>query len=309
MAHTNTSPTTPHLSALRRDGFVVIPSFLPSATLHALQTAASFATQIARASKWPYIRTVPKQFPPWGSLPPPDNEGGIWGVQHLLHPEMPGREAFGDVYFSDAVVDVVRELLGGVGDDELVMELFNLLISPSGGVNFELCWHRDDVRGDLSVDEEARQLEEKSPQGRQFHAQYNIALVDDESLIVVPGSHARVRTDVERAAGPYQGIDGEVRVKLKAGDAVFYESNIWHRGIYAGINTGNEVGRLTLHGSVGLSGHGDARARQVLQHGVGKWIGRAQFDSGRRNSERAEVMRKSLVAMGSGEDLGYSLDG
>ena len=87
-------------------------------------------------------------------------------MQHLLHPDMPGREVFAGVYFGDAVLDVVRELLGGVSDGELVMELFNLLVSPSGRVGFELCWHRDDVRGDLTgPEEERRQLEEKSPSG------------------------------------------------------------------------------------------------------------------------------------------------
>jgi hypothetical protein len=222
---------------------------------------------------------------------------------------MPGRELFANVYFGDAVLDIVKELLGGATDEELVMELFNLLVSPSGGVDFELCWHRDDVRGDLSVEEEARQLEEKSPLGRQFHAQYNIALVDDESLVVVPGSHARVRTEGERAAGLYQVVEGEARVKLKAGDAVFYDSNIFHRGVYVGVDTGKEMGRLTLHGSVGLVGHGDARARQVLQHGIGDWIGRVDFAPGGQHVQRAEAMRERLVAMGSGEDLGYSLDG
>jgi hypothetical protein len=308
MAHTH-APSNPHLTALQRDGFVIIPSLLSSSTVLTLRAAAAHATKLARASAWPHIRTVPKQFPPWGTTPPPDSDGGIWGVQHLLHPEVPGREVFADVYFSDAVMDVVRELLGEVSDGEVVMELFNLLVSPSGGVDFELCWHRDDVRGDLSREEEARQLEQKSPKGQQFHAQYNIALGDDESLIVVPGSHGRVRTEEERGAGPYEVVEGELRVKLRAGDAVFYDSNIWHRGVYDGIDTEKEVGRLTLHGSVGLVGHGDARARQVLQHGVGDWIGRAEFGPGGSNVERAEAMRKRLVAMGSGKDLGYSLEG
>ena len=316
MAHTNGDATSnpSHLTSLQRDGFVVIPSLLPPSTLPPLIIAAATITQRARAGKWPRIRTVPKQFPPWPSTPPPASEGGIWGVQHLLHPAMPGREVFAGVYFGDAVLDVVKELLDGgngvVEDEELVMELFNLLVSPSGGKGFELCWHRDDVRGDLTPEEEARQLEEKSPKGRQFHAQYNIALTEDASLVVVPGSHRRVRTEAEREAGQYEvGVDGEVRVKLRAGDGVFYDSNIWHRGVYEGIDEETEMGRLTLHGSVGLAGHGDARARQVLQHGIGDWISQATFGPDGCNMQRAEGMRKRLVAMGTGKDLGYSLEG
>jgi hypothetical protein len=302
--------STPLLEALQRDGFVKVPSLVAPHMLLALRGASAYVTQRARDGKWSHIRTVPKQFPPWPSTPPPDTEGGIWGVQHLLHPEMPVRDLFAEIYFSDAVLDVVKQLLGGVSDDELVMELFNLLVSPSGGKDFELCWHRDDVKPDVEPEEEARQLEEKSPAGRQFHAQYNIALTDDTSLVVVPGSHRRPRTKTERVAEPYESkLPGQVLVELQAGDTVFYDSNILHRGIYKGIDPKSELGRLTLHGSVGLAGHSQERSRQVLQHGVGEWIGRAQFGPEGSNLERAEAMRKRLVAMGSGNDLGYSLDG
>ena len=158
------------------------------------------------------------------------------------------------------------------------MELFNLLVSPADKQNFELCWHRDDVRPDVSLDEEARLLKEKSPEGGQLHAQYNIALFDDASLIVVPGSHRRIRTQVERDADPYEAnLPGQLLVELKSGDAVFYNSNILHRGTYKGIDSRSELGRMTLHGSVGLAGHGTERARQVLQHAVGGMGGPCQL--------------------------------
>lgn len=217
--HSSQARATARLEALCRDGYVKIPSLLAPHMLLALRGAAAYTTQRARDGKWPHIRTVPKQFPPWPSSPPPE---GIWGVQHLLHPDMPVRDLFAEVYFSDAVLDVVKDLLGGVRDDELVMELFNLLVSPSGERDFELCWHRDDIRPDLSPEEEAQQLEDKSPAGRQFHAQYNIALTEDTSLVVVPGSHRRTRTEVERNAGQYEAeLPGQVLVGLLPGDSVF----------------------------------------------------------------------------------------
>ena len=47
---------------------------------------------------------------------------------------MPGRDTFAEIYFSDVILDLVKELVGLEGtqnDDEmLVMELFNLLVSP-----------------------------------------------------------------------------------------------------------------------------------------------------------------------------------
>lgn len=231
---------------------------------------------------------------------------------------MPGRKEFAKLYFGNAVIGVVKELLGlnlydPRSEEKIVMELFNLLVSPSGGKDFELRWHRDDIRWDVDEDEEKRQLDEKSPGGRQAHTQYNIALVDDESLVVVPGSHRRVRTEEERNADSHAAqLEGMKLVKMKAGDAVFYDSNIVHRGVYKGVHLEcGETGRLTLHGSVGLYGHGEERARNVLQHGVGEWVDgeKAPFEDLQGQCRvRAEGMRLRLVEMGTGEDLGYSLE-
>ena len=303
--------TSPLLDALQRDGFIRIPSLLSHIQLTTLRAVAETITQLARNGEWPCIRTVPKQFPPWPDSPP---EEGIWGVQHLLHPSMPGRNAFAEIYFSDVVLDVVKELVSQKdaesGDDALAMELFNLLVSPTEKRDFELCWHRDDIRPDLDPAEEQRELDEKSPQGRQLHAQYNIALYEDSSLVVVPGSHRRVRTQTEREAEPYTAeLPGQVIVTLHAGDGLFYDSNILHRGVYKGIDAETETGRMTLHGSVGLAGHGKQRARQVLQHGVGGWIDQANFKLGGATGERAETMRRRLIEMGRGENVGYSLQG
>lgn len=280
--------------------------------LLAQKAASKYVTDRARQGKWPSVRTVPKQYPPWQPFQPGDN---IWGVQHLLHPDMSVRDTFAELYFSDAILNVVKELVGlkhdEKADDKLVMELFNLLVSPSDKRDFELCWHRDDIRPDVSREEEERILKEKSPGGTQLHAQYNIALFDDASLIVVPGSHKRARTEEERNADPYESnLSGQLVVDLKAGDTVFYNSNILHRGSYKGIDAKQELGRFTLHGSVGLAGHGDARARQVLQHAVGDWIERAKFENMEgAKGDRAEAMRQRLIAMGKGENLGYSLVG
>ncbi|KAL2011175.1 hypothetical protein VTN00DRAFT_3893 [Thermoascus crustaceus] len=322
-----TTTTTPLLDALQRDGFVCVPSLLSPSEISTLREAAARATTATRAGQWPYFRSVPKQFPPWPKTPPAASEGGIWGVQHLLHPDMPGREEFAKFYFSEKVLDVVRELLGlsredssgNDNDDEeeeepLVMELFNLLVAPETK-DFELRWHRDDIPETVSPEEELKQLHAKSPNGKQSHAQYNLALCPDASLVVVPGSHRRARTEIERNAAPYEPtLPGQLVVELQPGDAVFYDSNILHRGIYKAKPEGGEETRLTLHGSVGLKGSGSGsegdkkvRATAVLQHGVGAWVGRedAKFGIG----QRAENMRNNLVAMGTGDDVGYSLQG
>jgi hypothetical protein len=309
-------PSSPLASALQSQGYVLIPSLLPHHVLVAMRAAAKYTTERARAGKWAHVRTVPKQYPPWHEWRAGDN---IWGVQHLLHPDMLARDAFAECYFSDELLGVVKELVGAGGDGgaaedeaQLVMELFNMLVSPGQNQDFELCWHRDDVRPDVTPDEEQRLLDEKSPGGRQLHAQYNIALFEDSSLIVVPGSHRRIRTEVERNAAPHEpNLPGQLVVEMKPGDVVFYDSNILHRGVYKGIDETQELGRMTLHGSVGLAGHGNERARQVLQHGVGAWVGseKAKFSIEGEKGRRAEEMRRRLVEMGSGQGLGFSLLG
>lgn len=123
-----------------RDGFVVVPSGLGEEQLEELRTASKDVARLARDGKWPHIRTLPRQFPPW----PSDPSYGIWGVQHLMHPDMPGHELFTKSYFNDSTIATVQELLGGCSEDELVMELYNLLVRPDD--DFELRWHRDDVR-------------------------------------------------------------------------------------------------------------------------------------------------------------------
>ncbi|KAJ5874047.1 uncharacterized protein N7529_002477 [Penicillium soppii] len=307
-----------HLEALQRDGFVVVRNLLTPSEVTHYREIATKATTLTRAGTWPHFRTVPKQFPPWPTTPPPASEGGIWGVQHLLHPEMPGRDSFAQCYFSPSILAVAEELMGvsGSADAEpLVMELFNLLVAPETK-DFELRWHRDDISEHATAEEEVAQLAAKAPGGRQSHCQYNLALCPDASLIVVPGTHARARTQTEREADPYAAfLPGQLVVELQPGDAVFYNSNILHRGVYKGKSEGGEETRLTLHGSIGLKaegGEGDeekkkVRATAVLQHGVGAWVHRedAAFGIG----ERAEKMRANLVEMGTGEGVGFSLQG
>jgi hypothetical protein len=288
---TNGTHLTP-LERLERDGFVVLPAAdFPNLDLPALRLAAAELAALAREGQWPYIRTLPKQFPPW----PSDPSNGIWGVQHLLHPSNRSSLTFAKSYFDADLVEVVRQLIG-CQEDELVMELYNLLVRPER--DFALRWHRDDIPPTATADEELARLNKPG-----FHAQWNLPLYDDASLIVVPGSHKRARTDEERNADPYEdNLPGQLVVELKAGDVVFYNNNIFHRGRYDASKE-----RLTLHGSIGSTVGSHERARNVLQHGVGKWVDEVDFsglEDGLR--ERAEGMRRRLVELGREKgDVGF----
>ncbi|KAG6000117.1 hypothetical protein E4U21_005811 [Claviceps maximensis] len=282
---------------LERDGFVIIRNIIAGQNLIDLRRASLEAENLGRSGRWPHVRTVGKQFPPWEFRP----GSGIWGVQHLMDPGLPGHDVFTRQYFSEEILRVVRVLLR-CGDDELVMELFNLLVRPDGEADFELCWHRDDVPAGATAEEEMERLARPA-----FHAQYNLALWEDSSLVVVPGSHGRARSDVERRADPFEKVlPGQLVVELGAGDIVFYNNNILHRGVYDSTKT-----RATLHGSVGHSAGGPLRARNVLQHGIGAYVDKVDLSTLEDDDKRrAEGMRTRLVKLGSESGhVGYSLQG
>jgi nicotinamide N-methyltransferase len=284
-----------YLADLERDGFVVVKSIVSKEKLDALRAASTKATELARSGQWPHIRTVGKQFPPWGT----SVADGIWGVQHLMNPALPGSPLFTELYFSEEILSIVKLLLQ-CDDDDLVMELFNMLVRPER--DFELRWHRDDISADAGPDEEMERLAHPA-----WHAQYNFALFEDDSLVLVPGSHRRARTDTERSAGPFEAaLPDQLVVKLGPGDIAFYNNNIVHRGVYSA-----QKERMTLHGSVGHAGGSKLRARNVLQHGVGAWVDGCDLGRlGEGERRRAEAMRARLVRMGSESgEVGFSLQG
>ena len=278
-------------ASLARDGFVRIPQAFSPEEVHTFQEACKRTVDITRAGKWPHFRSLPKQFPPWNE----DVSQGIWGVQHLLHPDIPEKEIFEKSYFGDTMVNAVTALLQCSRDD-LVMELYNMLVRPDR--DFALRWHRDDIGPDVSAEEELERLQEPM-----LHAQWNLALYEDSSLVVVPGSHRRARTDMERGADPYEDdMPGQMAVKMYPGDIVFYNNNILHRGVYDSKNE-----RMTLHGTMGLVGTDPARARNILQHGIGKWASHCDFsDLPPDMAKLADGMKQRLLAMGKGHDVGFS---
>lgn len=281
-------------ASLARDGFVRIPAAFSQDQVETFRAACQRTVDRTRSGQWPFFRSLPKQFPPWND----DVSQGIWGVQHLLHPDMPqeDKDVFAASYFGDTMVNAVTALLN-CSQEDLVMELYNMLVRPDR--DFALRWHRDDIVPDVSAEEELERLKEPM-----VHAQWNLALYEDSSLVVVPGSHKRARTDMERTADPYEDdMPGQTAVKMLPGDIVFYNNNILHRGVYDSKNE-----RMTLHGTMGLVGTDPARARNILQHGIGKWAAKCDFTS-LSNPDmacRAEAMKERLIAMGTGEDVGFS---
>ena len=208
---------------------------------------------------------------------------------------MPERKVFAESYFNETMLETITGLLQ-CKRDELVLELYNMLVKPDR--DFALRWHRDDIPPEVSAEEELERLKEPM-----MHAQWNLALYDDSSLVVVPGSHKRARTDMERNADPYEDdMPGQKIVRMGPGDIMFYNNNILHRGVYD-----STVERMTLHGTIGTAGTNKSRARNILQHGIGSWARQADFsDLPSDMAQLAGGMQQRLIAMGGGRDVGYS---
>lgn len=189
------------LAAYERDGYVILSDIFDQASapsLEQLRAAAADATQLTRTGAWAHRRLVGKQFPPFDK----DEHRDYWGVQHLLHPDLPHHEQFAAFYGSPRLLSIAALLMqaenGGAsnssGAEQMQLELFNLLIEPHQHA-FALSWHRDDIRPDVSRKEEADKLATPT-----YGIQWNAALYDDECLFLVPGTHRRARTDDEVAA-------------------------------------------------------------------------------------------------------------
>ena len=97
---------------LEREGYVVVDGLVSDEQLGVLRQAAGRAVARARLDSddqmsWPHVRVVGKQFPPWSK----ESRVDVWGVQHLLHPDLTEPE-FAKWYASDALINAVTRILG-----------------------------------------------------------------------------------------------------------------------------------------------------------------------------------------------------
>src|SRR6202011_1578229 len=132
---------------------------------------------------------------------------------------------FAEYMASDPVLNVASALLG----PELRLSLLHLFVNPSKH-DFAIAWHRDLLHEELPPEEEEALLAT-----RQDCLQWNTALYDEACLRIVPGSHRRASTPAEREVwfrSPEERMPGELVVKLKAGQGIYYSEQLLHRGVY-----------------------------------------------------------------------------
>ncbi|MCH8289972.1 phytanoyl-CoA dioxygenase family protein [Candidatus Poribacteria bacterium] len=156
----------------------------------------------------------------------------IWGVNNIFHPSI-REHALVESVGHPQILGVIEDLIG----TQLRYHLCTLLVS-SEQKPYHINWHRDSARdGEVPLERLLARLKS--------HVQLNGALYDDETLYIVPGSHRREITDAEREIlrnSPKADMPNQMAVKLQAGDIVFYNSSLLHKGY-------NKSGakRQTLH--------------------------------------------------------------
>lgn len=160
---------------------------------------------------------------------------------HLL--TKPNTEPIHHAFHHPKVLSIVEELIG----PKLIVNNASILAS-NPGVIYQLGWHRDVIQ----IPEE--DIEDRLFSKERFHnsVQINLPLVEESALWVVPGSHNRPNTPGEDSAfggtKHYAPLDAEmpeaVLVRLDAGQAVFYNNNLIHRGW---SDEPTKLPRRTLH--------------------------------------------------------------
>lgn len=165
-------------------------------------------------------------------------DGDPWAIRGLFAPEM-GEPIFAEYLMSEPVMHYVRPFLG----HELRLGGVLIFTNPYSA-DYGFGWHRDfgsnERDGSYEVEMEILNRPIKS-------FKWHLALVDDECLQIVPGSHRRYRTDHERKClleTRHDDIPGQYAIPLKAGQTAFWSGNLIHRGVMK-----KDVERLTLAGS------------------------------------------------------------
>lgn len=223
--------TSSQIDHYRIYGYLLIDPAVPDGMLEPLRAAAGRLTEKTRRGIWPHKRSA--------------GDDDIWGVGHLLHLEA-GEPVFAEYMASPVVLEVVAGLLGvsaPPAETPLQLELVNMLVNPARR-DYAIGWHRDLVSTDQPPERELEALMRV-----QHGVQWNTALYDEACLYIVPGSHRRPSTDEERDVvkhRPQEPMPGQFIVELQAGQGVYYNANLLHRGVYS-----KDRRRETIHACMG----------------------------------------------------------
>ena len=208
-------------------GFVTVDEITDDATLQALLDASKRAKAKVRAGEVDvYTHWATKE-----NTEP-------WAIRGILAPEF-GEPIFAEHMLSERVMKYVHRFLG----KELRLGSILIFTNPYHE-NWGIGWHRDLGKQERDGTYEQEMAILNKPQ---YGLRWQLALVDDACLEIVPGSHCRYRTKHEREVlinDRHADIPGQVAIGLKAGQASFWNGNTIHRGVMK-----KDVERLTIAAS------------------------------------------------------------
>ena len=240
----------------RRDGFVVFREILPLSLIADLRRVSERGRELARAAGGP----LAQRFEPVAN----------WDID---------QRPFDDYRELPELRDAISRLLSPrqtYGNRELHL---GVLIEPVE-VPYCMPWHQD-LRHLAGSNLPLLTLDAK--RDPDLFNQINCALYQDDSLWVVPGSHARDDTAEERAAFPdgeptppsfleesneerericlayCRRMPGAVRVHLDPGDLCVYRGTLWHMGNYVPY-----VKRATIIDLIDTPAYAEFRTRAGL---------------------------------------------
>ena len=197
------------IESFLQDGYVIRRGVLSQTDIETYRAAVDSILHKCRIEKvHQYLRYVDGE------------QDDIWGVNNVFHPSI--REAaLVESLGHPQILDVIESLIGA----RLRYHLCTLLVSPERKP-YHINWHRDSARdGEVPREQLIAKLRSS--------AQLNGALYNDETLFIVPGSHRREITNTERHIlqnSPQADMPNQMAVQLKAGDIVFYNSSLLHKG-------------------------------------------------------------------------------
>ena len=240
----------------RRDGYVVFRDVVPPSLIAELRRVSERGSELARAAGGP----LAQRFEPVAN----------WDID---------QKPFDDYRELPELRDAMSRLLSPhhtYGNRELHL---GVLIEPVE-VPYCMPWHQD-LRHLAASSLPFLTLDAK--RDPDLFNQINCALYQDDSLWVVPGSHARDDTPEERAAFPdgeptaptfqtesneerericlayCRRMPGAVRVHLDPGDVCVYRGTLWHMGNYVPY-----VKRATIIDLVDTPAYAEFRTRAGL---------------------------------------------
>ena len=152
-------------------------------------------------------------------------DGEPYHIVGQLSPRF-GEPVFAQYLGSKPLLDYVFAQIG----TDLTLGVMSIFTNPHHEP-FICPWHRDDG-GRFEQEEEAELAYLR--QARRG-CRWELALVDDCALCLVPGSHRRYRTPEELETTQKRldkRLPGDMVVELKAGETIFWNGDVLHRAVH-----------------------------------------------------------------------------